>query len=300
MADVKPMGILSAYEPSLRDRIAFGIGGLLGGDNYRQGNTARKIGGLLDFIPGLGDVIGFNDAYRDAEAGKYGMAAAGLGLSAAGLVPGVGDAVSKAGKQGIRAFHGSPHSFDKFDLSKIGTGDGTQAYGHGVYLAENEAVAKSYRDSLSKGGDGHMYEVKIDADPDTLLDWDKPVDGQSPQVVRDAINRVANGRPDIKDKLWASVGQPGSVFYSILSDAAKTGDLGKNQAAATAALHEAGIQGIKYLDAGSRAKDAGTRNYVVFDDSLIEIVKKYGIAAAVGAGIISQHQGDEMKAQGLI
>jgi hypothetical protein len=45
---------------------------------------------------------------------------------------------------GIRAYHGSPYDFDKFDLSKIGTGEGAQAYGHGLYFAENPGVAKSY------------------------------------------------------------------------------------------------------------------------------------------------------------
>lgn len=42
-------------------------------------------------------------------------------------------------------YHGSPHKFDKFDLSKIGTGEGAQAYGHGLYLAESPDVAKSYQ-----------------------------------------------------------------------------------------------------------------------------------------------------------
>lgn len=49
----------------------------------------------------------------------------------------------------ITAYHGSPHSFDQFDLSKIGTGEGAQAYGHGLYFAGNEDVAKSYRNALS-------------------------------------------------------------------------------------------------------------------------------------------------------
>ena len=35
------------------------------------------------------------------------------------------------------------------------------------------------------------------------------------------------------------------------------------------AIAGAGIPGIKYKDAGSRAGDGGTHNYVVFDDSLI-------------------------------
>ena len=51
---------------------------------------------------------------------------------------------------GIVAYHGSPHSFDQFDTSKIGTGEGAQAYGHGLYFAEKEGTAQSYRDALSQ------------------------------------------------------------------------------------------------------------------------------------------------------
>ena len=50
---------------------------------------------------------------------------------------------------GIVAYHGSPHSFDQFDTSKIGTGEGAQAYGHGLYFAGNEGVAQAYRKNLS-------------------------------------------------------------------------------------------------------------------------------------------------------
>jgi hypothetical protein len=42
---------------------------------------------------------------------------------------------------GIKAFHSSPHDFERFDLSKIGTGEGAQAYGHGLYFAESPAVS---------------------------------------------------------------------------------------------------------------------------------------------------------------
>ena len=50
----------------------------------------------------------------------------------------------------IKAYHGSPHRFSKFDLGKIGTGEGAQAYGHGLYFAENEGVAKGYQSTLSR------------------------------------------------------------------------------------------------------------------------------------------------------
>jgi hypothetical protein len=49
----------------------------------------------------------------------------------------------------LTVFHGSPHKFSKFDASKIGTGEGAQVYGHGIYLAENPAVAKQYQKNLS-------------------------------------------------------------------------------------------------------------------------------------------------------
>jgi ADP-Ribosyltransferase in polyvalent proteins len=51
---------------------------------------------------------------------------------------------------GITAYHGSPHDFEQFDTSKIGTGEGNQSYGHGLYFAEQEPVAKGYRDQLAK------------------------------------------------------------------------------------------------------------------------------------------------------
>ena len=67
---------------------------------------------------------------------------------------------------GIRAFHGSPHSFDQFQSSAIGTGEGAAAYGHGLYFAGDENVAKSYRDTLA--GDGFLTADGKVFDPSTL------------------------------------------------------------------------------------------------------------------------------------
>ena len=41
----------------------------------------------------------------------------------------------------------------RFDLSKIGTGEGAQAYGHGLYFAEAPEVAKSY---IAAGGSNYL------------------------------------------------------------------------------------------------------------------------------------------------
>jgi hypothetical protein len=48
----------------------------------------------------------------------------------------------------IRAYHGTPHKVDKFKLDKIGTGEGAQAYGWGLYFAESKGVADQYRKVL--------------------------------------------------------------------------------------------------------------------------------------------------------
>ena len=51
---------------------------------------------------------------------------------------------------GIIAFHGSPYDFNKFSLSKIGTGEGNQAFGYGLYFTDTEDIAKFYKMQCSK------------------------------------------------------------------------------------------------------------------------------------------------------
>ena len=50
----------------------------------------------------------------------------------------------------IKAYHGSPVDFDKFDVEFLGTGEGAQAHGWGLYFALNQYVAKSYNNTLAR------------------------------------------------------------------------------------------------------------------------------------------------------
>lgn len=50
---------------------------------------------------------------------------------------------------GIIAFHGSGADFDKFRLDYIGTGEGAQVYGKGLYFTDTEDIAKFYKNNLS-------------------------------------------------------------------------------------------------------------------------------------------------------
>jgi GNAT superfamily N-acetyltransferase len=342
----------------------------------------------------------------------------------------------------IRAFHGSPHSFDRFSLDKIGTGEGAQAYGHGLYFAESEDVARSYRDALqqpalSLGGDivasnprlarmaqaypsadsalqgardqlaraentlasssddlermiaeadisearatiadlepyagqwfdktptGSMYEVGINADPAAFMDWDAPIYRQ-PEPVRNVLREYGYDAPSAP----APIGDP--ALRRIVDEALRRGesphDVGLmvdneydlyqqaqayaqqrgagevdgygdfveqeaadylsalrtregqnagwayNMAARdvpravpggpamptqrapeiSARLLEAGVPGIRYLDGGSRTAGEGSSNYVLFNDELVKILRKYGISGlstTVGASALAE------------
>ena len=47
-----------------------------------------------------------------------------------------------------KAYHGSPYTFDNFDLRAIGTGEGNQAHGWGLYFAQDKKIAENYKDIL--------------------------------------------------------------------------------------------------------------------------------------------------------
>jgi len=53
----------------------------------------------------------------------------------------------------IGAYHGTPHKVDKFTTAKIGTGEGAQAYGWGLYFAQSQKVGEEYRRKLSNYND---------------------------------------------------------------------------------------------------------------------------------------------------
>ena len=48
------------------------------------------------------------------------------------------------------AWHGSPYTFDAFTLSKIGSGEGAQAHGWGLYFAQDEIVSRGYKSALQR------------------------------------------------------------------------------------------------------------------------------------------------------
>jgi hypothetical protein len=68
---------------------------------------------------------------------------------------------------GIRAFHGSPADFERFDANYLHPDEA------GHYFTPDEALARDYagRPSATATAPGHMYEVNINADPAEFLDY---------------------------------------------------------------------------------------------------------------------------------
>jgi hypothetical protein len=178
-------------------------------------------------------------------------------------------------------FHGTPHffheapeegaPFGKFKLEAIGSGEGAQSYGHGLYFAENKGIAEHYRDVLSppvredngsvNWTPGHLYEAHLpNLEPEHFLDWDKPLSAQSPHVqmavakVYQKIPFPEGADPEAYAKaLIRESSGPGRDIYEGL--ASRLGDYTNEKAmakAASEALAKEGIAGNRYLDASSR------------------------------------------------
>lgn len=116
-----------------------GVVGMLrkaSGEMYNNPIVNTAIG----FTPGVGDVQAAGETIAALQRGAPWQETAGYAVGMLPFVPAL-----------RTTWHGSPHGFERFDMSKIGTGEGAQAYGHGLYLAESPGTARSYQESLSTG-----------------------------------------------------------------------------------------------------------------------------------------------------
>ena len=134
------------------------------------GSDWMKAQGLMrDVQSPVANVVGesIGNVLPIVAAAKAPQIAAGLlkmGENAAARTP----MNAATGKQaGAIVWHGSPHKFDKFDASKIGTGEGAQAYGHGLYLAESPDVATSYKNLVQRDPSRLAVDGKP-VSPDTM------------------------------------------------------------------------------------------------------------------------------------
>jgi hypothetical protein len=329
---------------------------------------------------------------------------------------------------GAIAWHGSREDFEKFMTEKIGTGEGAQAFGWGLYFAGKKQVAEFYREKLAGGGmeqrlvidgknpweaisgiyyqadeelqngllnlharsfhvkpgkegiaklrsdletsiknltewiarpitlsrdesdlasdkaalraldtynidilpaekKGKLYEVDLKPAEDEYLDYDKPLADQSEKIQkaieqfkvmprykierspdRAGLSRIVNNEGDIisdsltrdeareiineleaRDKemtggdIYARVSERLALQRAMRSEEGPAGwqtfqntvnDRQANDRAASLALREAGVRGIRYLDQFSRGRGEGSNNYIIFDEGDVDIVSK--------------------------
>jgi cytochrome c5 len=98
------------------------------------------------------------------------------------------------------AYHGSPYNFDKFNLKKIGAGEGNQSYGHGMYFAEAPEVAQSYiaagQATKAPNRETEMVARALDAtggDKTKAMAWLQSRLATSPQEFKDIYSKAING-----------------------------------------------------------------------------------------------------------
>lgn len=95
------------------------------------------------------------------------------------------------------AWHGSPHDFDKFDLGAIGTGEGNQVHGWGLYFAKDKKVSDLYRRELSLIHDvdkGTLFKVDV-PDTKTMIDEQQSLNILSKETKQN-LNAAVNALPE--------------------------------------------------------------------------------------------------------
>ena len=168
----------------------------------------------------------------------------------------------------IVAYHGTTHCVDTFSTDRIGTGDGNQLHGWGLYFSGDKNVAEKY----NLYGE-NLYVVNIKTEKSELLDWDKKPN-------KKIVNKILKGLSDIgvdssiygnsihyqKDGNNYSFDlYNGSCLYNGISSIFESIDK-----KASDFLCGLGIKGIKYDDITSQQE--GSYNYVIFNDKDIEII----------------------------
>ena len=193
------------------------------------------------------------------------------------------------------AYHGTPHEIQGgFDMAKIGTGEGAQAYGHGMYFAENPSVAKEYQETLGqkkdivvfRSNDGFYVKKGLGSEGENLAGPFSS--GSEAEKVRKALpeNQGNLYKVDIPDKDIAKMmnwDEPFSKQPKLVQDAflnilkhnpdlpleflikgdATGGSLiqAMDKKKATDLLLQQNVKGIKYLDEGSRGNYQAQTTY---------------------------------------
>ncbi len=131
---------------------------------------------------------------------------------------------------GQLVYHGSPPAFEKFALGKIGTGEGAQAYGHGLYLAENPKVAAQYAKVLPYKD----FERKV---AEVYGEFDHPDDAVAALAEAGLSPAQMKVMDALKKDDWLGFDYPHQALRAVMSKEAKSYDPSPETLDAVKALH---------------------------------------------------------------
>jgi hypothetical protein len=223
--------------------------------------------------------------------------------------------------EGLTAYHGSPYDFEQFDTSKIGTGHGTQAYGHGLYLAESEPIAKGYADAaedkyspnsiavrMLKGWGSHETAIQKQKEHIQKLEGSHNEDFIAPY--RGALQILESGTtPKVGHMYEVRIKAHPDHFLDWNAPLNEQSEYVKNAFSERAGLFEPGTSydgkglyrifedmhgddsarasqelakaGIKGIKYFAHALSEGSQNYVVFNHDHVQVKRKYAQGGAI-------------------
>jgi hypothetical protein len=162
-------------------------------------------------------------------------------------------------------YHGSPHVFDKFDIEKVGTGDGLNKFGFGLYFSDNYSAAVYYAKELSIGDlrktGFNIYVVKL-LGLDDYVEWDSEVDSGIIMTVANKLRKL--GKNEEVEQLLQETEEYNWSFRNLYSWLEVVLENKKNT---SQLLYLCGINGVKTQD-----HFHGGNIYVAFSDTMVKII----------------------------
>tara|TARA_R110000787_G_scaffold401_2_gene1566 strand:- start:4329 stop:6377 length:2049 start_codon:yes stop_codon:yes gene_type:complete len=171
--------------------------------------------------------------------------------------------------------------------SDVGNGDTLENLILQSLIIDRDALMRIDAADITIEETGKMYKVGLAPQLDELIDYDAPLSAQS--------NKVKEALKPIYEKYELPEYEP---FFALQTKF--PGFVGNNKVTPSMLSEElsnAGLKGIKYRSSNSRTQSTGSakpeQNYVIFDDSMIKIMEKYGIVGPVAITSLAATQNGE-------
>jgi hypothetical protein len=128
-------------------------------------------------------------------------------------------------QNGTNLYHGSPHKFNKFSTDNIGSGEGNQSFGWGLYFTDNKGIGEHYADI---GNNNNRARIKNDLISGEFRDSlyvnkDTMSDELQRFLSKNGYNITANMNPDELAQQVDSLRQQSQYYGKKADEMAGTG-----------------------------------------------------------------------------